>query len=81
MILEKMPTGKLESLRAEVEAMIVTKVASTSARRLSSLPVGIFSGSSRSPHRSFEEESRAYLGSFFHKATCLSSEQIELNNQ
>jgi DNA-binding protein H-NS len=27
MILEKMPTGKLESLRAEVEAMIVTKVA------------------------------------------------------
>jgi DNA-binding protein H-NS len=30
MILEKMPTGKLESLRAEVEAMIATKV---SARR------------------------------------------------
>jgi DNA-binding protein H-NS len=27
MILEKMPTGKLESLRAEVEAMIATKVA------------------------------------------------------
>jgi DNA-binding protein H-NS len=27
MILEKMPTGKLQSLRAEVEAMIVTKVA------------------------------------------------------
>jgi DNA-binding protein H-NS len=27
MILEKMPTGKLESLRAEVEAMIITKVA------------------------------------------------------
>jgi DNA-binding protein H-NS len=27
MILEKMPTGKLESLRAEVEAMIVMKVA------------------------------------------------------
>jgi DNA-binding protein H-NS len=27
MILEKLPTGKLESLRAEVEAMIATKVA------------------------------------------------------
>jgi DNA-binding protein H-NS len=27
MILEKMPTGKLQSLRAEVEAMIATKVA------------------------------------------------------
>jgi DNA-binding protein H-NS len=27
MTLEKMPTGKLESLRAEVEAMIATKVA------------------------------------------------------
>jgi DNA-binding protein H-NS len=27
MTLEKMPTGKLQSLRAEVEAMIVTKVA------------------------------------------------------
>ncbi len=27
MILEKMPTGKLESLRAEVEAMIASKVA------------------------------------------------------
>jgi DNA-binding protein H-NS len=27
MILEKMPTGKLKSLRAEVEAMIATKVA------------------------------------------------------
>jgi DNA-binding protein H-NS len=27
MILEKMPTGKLESLRAEVEAMIAAKVA------------------------------------------------------
>ena len=27
MILEKMPTGKLESLRAEVEAMIGTKIA------------------------------------------------------
>jgi DNA-binding protein H-NS len=27
MILGKMPTGKLESLRAEVEAMIATKVA------------------------------------------------------
>jgi DNA-binding protein H-NS len=27
MILKKMPTGKLESLRAEVEAMIATKVA------------------------------------------------------
>jgi hypothetical protein len=27
MILEKMPTGKLESLRAEVETMIATKVA------------------------------------------------------
>jgi DNA-binding protein H-NS len=27
MILEKMPTGKMESLRAEVEAMIATKVA------------------------------------------------------
>jgi DNA-binding protein H-NS len=27
MILEKMPTAKLESLRAEVEAMIATKVA------------------------------------------------------
>jgi DNA-binding protein H-NS len=27
MILEKMPTGELESLRAEVEAMIATKVA------------------------------------------------------
>jgi DNA-binding protein H-NS len=27
MILEKMPTGKLESLRAEVEAMIATKIA------------------------------------------------------
>jgi DNA-binding protein H-NS len=27
MSLEKMPTGKLESLRAEVEAMIATKVA------------------------------------------------------
>jgi DNA-binding protein H-NS len=27
MILEKMPTGKLQSLRAEVEAMIGTKIA------------------------------------------------------
>jgi|HubBroStandDraft_1064217.scaffolds.fasta_scaffold146065_2 DNA-binding protein H-NS len=27
MMLEKMPTGELESLRAEVEAMIATKVA------------------------------------------------------
>jgi hypothetical protein len=27
MILQKMPTRKLESLRAEVEAMIATKVA------------------------------------------------------
>jgi DNA-binding protein H-NS len=27
MLLEKMPTGKLEALRAEVEAMIATKVA------------------------------------------------------
>jgi DNA-binding protein H-NS len=27
MILEKMPTGKLQNLRAEVEAMIATKVA------------------------------------------------------
>jgi hypothetical protein len=27
MTLEKMPTGKLQSLRAEVEAMIATKVA------------------------------------------------------
>jgi DNA-binding protein H-NS len=27
MILEKMPTGKLQSLRAEVEALIVAKVA------------------------------------------------------
>jgi DNA-binding protein H-NS len=27
MVLEKMPTGKLQSLRAEVEAMIATKVA------------------------------------------------------
>jgi DNA-binding protein H-NS len=54
MTLEKMPTGKLESLRSEVEAMIASKVAERRAElqaQLSKLPEISGSGNgSRSGH-------------------------------